>query len=124
MEAFRLRLVAWLPVALAACGGGGGGGPRPLIRTVAYVDTECHEDATTQTYSAQQMLQILNGDRPLVTLPMMYGVSHHAHCGATTMRMRWTVHLSPCATPTQDGKPERSVGARAARVVTIPATSG
>jgi hypothetical protein len=63
---------------LAACGGGGSGSPLATggpasIRTVAYVDTECHEDASS--YSSRQMLQILSGDRPPVTLPIQASLS-------------------------------------------------
>jgi hypothetical protein len=76
MDTLRLRLVVWLPLVLAACGGGGSAGPGPASRTVAYVDSECREDAKTQTYSSQQTLQILNADRPPVTLPIVPGVSN------------------------------------------------
>src|SRR5215475_2270595 len=56
-------------LALAACGGGGSGTPPPesaTVGTVAYVDTECHEDM--RSFSARQRLQVLRGDREPLTV--------------------------------------------------------
>lgn len=48
-------------VALAACGGGGDESTPPAVRTLAYVVSECREDAST--VSAHQKLVIRQGER-------------------------------------------------------------
>jgi len=74
----RRRLIAVLPrltflLALSACGGGGGGAESPLpplatVRTLAYVVTQCREDATRRVF--HQELRIQNGGRaPVVVAP-------------------------------------------------------
>src|SRR5215470_14694228 len=58
-----------LLLALAACGGGGGSGRPPseaVIRTLAYVVTECRD--TKGTSSATQELRILRGEGPAVSV--------------------------------------------------------
>jgi len=52
---------ALLLLALAACGGGGDGNTPPGIRTLAYVVSECHEDA--RAASGHQKLVIRQGER-------------------------------------------------------------
>ena len=63
---FELSLL----LAFAACGGGSGSPPpqpqHAAIRTLAYVDTECHEDG--QSFSASQRLQVVRGDAAPVTV--------------------------------------------------------
>ena len=59
--------VLTLLLALAACGGDGGGGPPPTVsRTLAYVVTECHEDA--RGGSASQRLLVVRGAAATVTV--------------------------------------------------------
>lgn len=57
-------------IALAACGGGDSSAPPPsgpaAIGTLAYVDTVCHEDATSS--SASQKLQVVRGNAAPMTV--------------------------------------------------------
>src|SRR5262245_24174716 len=82
----RAKALAGSPLALifllGACGGSSGGdGQTPpegaAIRTLAYVVTQCHEDAPTAmtagsgqpaAFSFSQTLNILRDDRPAVTV--------------------------------------------------------
>jgi hypothetical protein len=57
-----------VPLALAACGDGSSGPPPApnTIRTVAYVVSECHEDARGATL--RQSLQVMRGDQTPITV--------------------------------------------------------